>query len=65
MRNEIRERRRSLGFRMIDLSLRSGLGVSTIWLIEQGYDKRVSPETKKKIAGALDSTVEELFGGFE
>ena len=65
MGNEIRKKRKSLGFRMVDLSLRSGVGVSTIWLIEQGYNKRVLPETKKRIAGALDSTVEELFGVHE
>ena len=62
MRNELREKRRDLNLRMIDVALKSGVGVSTIWLIEQGYDQRVSTETKRKITSALGTTIEELFG---
>lgn len=62
MRNELREKRRDLNLRMIDVALKSGVGVSTIWLIEQGYDQRVSTETKTKIPSVLGTTIEELFG---
>jgi len=62
LRNELREKRKVLNLRMVDVALRSGVGVSTIWLIEQGYDQRVSTETKRKIASALGTTIEELFG---
>ena len=62
MRHELREKRRDLNLRMIDVALKSGVGVSTIWLIEQGYDQRVSTETKTKIPSVLGTTIEELFG---
>ena len=63
MRNELRQKRTELNLRMVDVALRSGVGVSTIWLIENGYDQRVSTKTKKKIASALGATVKELFRG--
>jgi len=63
VRNKLREKRKALNLRVIDVALKSGVGVSTIWLIEQGYGSRASKETKGKIALALESTVGELFGG--
>ena len=62
MKNNLREKRKIFNFRLIDLAIKSGIGISTIWLIEQGYERRTSRETKKKIAQALDSTIEEIFG---
>ena len=62
MKSSLREKRKIFNLRIIDLAIKSGVGVSTIWLIEQGYERRTSGETKKKIARALDSTVEEIFG---
>ena len=62
MKSKLRERRKALNLRMIDIALKSGVGVSTIWLIEQGYGQRVTTKTKRKIATALGTTEEELFG---
>jgi transcriptional regulator with XRE-family HTH domain len=61
MKSKLRERRKALNLRMIDTALKSGVGVSTIWLIENGYSQRVSLQTKRKIATALGVNIEELF----
>ena len=62
MKNTLRKKRKELNLRMIDVALKSGVGISTIWLIEQGYDQRVSIKTKRKIATALNLSINELFG---
>ena len=62
MKNKLREKRKELNLRMIDVALKSGVGVSTVWLIENGYIKRISYETKRKIASGLNTTIHKLFG---
>ncbi|MBN1270899.1 MAG: helix-turn-helix transcriptional regulator [Candidatus Aminicenantes bacterium] len=61
MTNKLKEKRKEMKLRMIDVALKTGVGVSTIWLIENGYSERISKETKQKIAAGLNTTVEELF----
>lgn len=61
MKSKLRERRKALNLRMIDIALKSGVGVSTIWLIENGYSRRVTLQTKRKISTALGANIKELF----
>lgn len=61
MKSKLRKRREALNLRVVDLAVQSGVGVSTLWLIENGYSGRVSKETKEKIAGALGVKGDELF----
>jgi DNA-binding LacI/PurR family transcriptional regulator len=46
---------------MVDVALKSGVGVSTVWLIENGYIARVSNKTKRKIAKGLSLRIGDLF----
>jgi len=61
MRQNLKTIRKNLGLRQIDLALRAGCGVATIWLVENGYAGRVSPKLKAKIAKALGRQVKEVF----
>lgn len=44
-----------------DLSNKSGVGLNTIVKLEKGEIDSVSVKTLKKVAKALDTTVQELF----
>lgn len=59
--NRIKEVREERGLRQLDVAKMCGIGVSTLWLIEQGYDQQVSEKTKRKIAAGLGSKIELLF----
>jgi len=59
--NKIKEKREKAGLRQVDLATLCGVGIGTIWLIENGYDKRTSKKTKDKIAAGLKAETKELF----
>jgi len=44
------------------LARKSGVSRTTIWVLESGKAKNVCLETLRKIAAALDTTVEKLLG---
>lgn len=45
-----------------ELARKSGVSRTTIWALESGRAKNVCLETLRKIAAALDTTVEKLLG---
>lgn len=57
----LKEKRKERGLRLVDLAEKSGVSITWIWTLEQGYERGVSREIKKRIAGALDSSLEEIF----
>lgn len=57
----LRKIREASGLRQIDVAKMSGIGLTTVWLIENGYENRVSQKTKEKIATALKMKVREIF----
>jgi len=59
--NKLKEKREQAGLRQVDLATLCGVGIGTIWLIENGYDKRASKKTKDKIAAGLKVEIKELF----
>lgn len=61
MDNKLQIIRKKQGLRLVDVAKKSGLGISTIWLVENGYEG-ISEETKAKLAKGLNTNVSELFG---
>jgi len=61
MINKTKEKREILKLRIVDVALKAGVGVSTVWLIENGYASRTSEKTKEKVASALQCSVQEIF----
>lgn len=59
--NKLREMRENRGLRLIDVATQCGVGIATIWNIENGYEQRASKKTKEKIAAGLGMKEEELF----
>lgn len=59
--NNLKKLRQRMGLRQVDIAKLSGVGLTTIYYIESGYEERASQKTKKKIAKALDKKVEEIF----
>lgn len=58
----MRKKRKSLGFRLIDLAEKTEISAAWLWSLENGYKKGISREIKLKVAQVLDSTTKELFG---
>lgn len=58
----MRKKRKSSGFRLIDLAEKTGISTTWLWSLENGYKKGISREIKLKVAQVLDSTTKELFG---
>jgi len=58
----MRKKRKSQGFRLIDLAEKTGVSMAWLWSLENGYRKGISIEIKLKVAQALNSTTKELFG---
>jgi len=58
----MKKKRKSLGFRLIDLAEKTGISMAWLWSLENGYKKGVSIEIKLRVAQALNSTTKELFG---
>ena len=59
--NKLKKMRLDRGLRQVDLAVMSNVGATTIWLIEQGFEKRASEKTKRKIASALKVSVKDIF----
>ena len=59
--NKLKKIRQNMRLRQIDLAKRAGVGLTTIYYIESGYEERASQKTKEKIALGLGKKVEEIF----
>jgi transcriptional regulator with XRE-family HTH domain len=59
--NRIRQTREAQGLRLVDLAKKSGVSLSWLWLLENGYDERASQRIKVKLARALRLTLKDLF----
>lgn len=59
--NKLKKVRQNMGLRQTDLAKRAGVGLTTIYYIESGYEDRASKKTKEKIALGLGKKVEEIF----
>ena len=60
MKNRVKEERIKKRMRLVDLANKSGVSLSAVWNVEQGYFG-ISLKTKEKVAKALGAEVKELF----
>lgn len=60
--NRMKEFRAQKNMRQLDLAEKVNISLTWIWALENGFHKRVSTDIKQRVADALDSSVEELFG---
>lgn len=59
---DLKTLRKKQRLRQIDLANMCNISLTWLWVLENGFHKRVSIDVKKRVADALDSSVEELFG---
>lgn len=59
--NKIKNLRESQGLRQIDLAMKARVSLSTLWLLEAGYDERASQKIKSKVAAGLGIKVRDVF----
>lgn len=53
--------REQLGMTQVQLAQKSGISRTTIWALENGTDKVTTTQTLKKLADAMNVTVDDLF----
>lgn len=61
MQNNIKAKRKELGYTQDQLSEKSGVARTIITQLETGSRKTVTSETMLKLARALDSSVADIF----
>jgi len=59
--NRVREVRKKLKLRLIDLAKKADVSMTWLWYVENGYDKRVSKEMKERLVEALECEYGTLF----
>ena len=63
--NRLREIRMKQNLRQIDLAQKADVSLTWIWVLENGFQQRVSQEIQSRVARDLGCSVEEIFGSHE
>lgn len=59
--NKLRHLRKKNGISQAELAVGSGVSMTLIWYLEAGFEQRVRPETRAKIAAYFKVDEDELF----
>jgi len=59
--NRIKSLRKKRGLNQVQVAAGADISINTLWMIEQGYDKRTTDETKQKIADFFKCDVSDIF----
>jgi len=59
--NRLRSLRKNMGLSQTQLAAGVGVGIPTIYYIEQGYDEKTTIETKKKFAKFFKCDINDIF----
>jgi DNA-binding XRE family transcriptional regulator len=59
--NKVKTLRKKRNLTQPQVAVGAGIGVTTLWMIESGYDAKISPEIKKKIADYFNCEVSDIF----
>lgn len=59
--NKVKSLRRQRGLKQIDVAAGSGTTITTVWNIEQGYERRVSDQIKQKLADFFECDIDDIF----
>lgn len=61
MWNKVKALRKKYGLRQAEVAQGADIAISTLWLIEQGFDKKTTKETKDKLAKFFECDVDDIF----
>ncbi|MBA7614660.1 hypothetical protein ES703_21929 [subsurface metagenome] len=59
--NKVKTLRLERKFKQIKVAAGADISISTLWMIESGYEKKVTDETKKKLAKFFKCDVDDIF----
>jgi len=59
--NKIKSLRKARKLKQAQVAVGADISITTLWMIEQGYEKKTSDETKQKLAGFFECDVSDLF----
>jgi transcriptional regulator with XRE-family HTH domain len=59
--NRVKALRKMKNLRQIEVAEGADVAISTLWMIEKGFVKKTTHETKKKLADFFEVDIEELF----
>lgn len=59
--NRVKSLREKYNLRQAEVAQGAGIAISTLWFIEQGFDKKTTIETKRKLADYFKCDIEDIF----
>ena len=59
--NKIKSLRKEKGLTQVQVAAFAGISIATLWMIESGYEKKTSDETKRKLAAFFECDIEDIF----
>ena len=59
--NKVKRLRKERGFSQLQVAAAADISITTLWMIESGFDGKTTIKTKGKIAAFFDCDVEDIF----
>lgn len=59
--NKIKSLRKEKNLKQAQVAVSADISITTLWMIEQGYEKKTSDETKQKLADFFECDVKDIF----
>lgn len=59
--NRLKVLRHSRELTQIEVAAGAGISLTTLWYLEQGFDKKATQETKEKLAKFFDVKMSDIF----
>lgn len=59
--NRVKSLRKKHGLRQAEVAQGADICITTLWLIESGFDKKTTKETKQKLANFFECDIEDIF----
>lgn len=59
--NKVKSLRKERKLKQIQVAVGANISISTLWMIESGYEKKATDETKRKLAKFFNCNVNDIF----
>ena len=59
--NKVKSLRKKKKLKQAQVAVGADISITTLWMIESGFEKKTSDETKQKLADFFDCNIEDIF----
>jgi len=59
--NKVKSLRKKKKLKQAQVAVGADISITTLWMVEQGYEKKTSDETKQKLADFFECDVSDIF----